>query len=68
MKRLPCSTQNDHNGQTKFKICPFLKWTQLKINDKLSMMTQIPIIKNITLNIKNTFNYLFRAKNTIISI
>ena len=25
--RLLCFTQNDHTGQTGFKICPFLKWT-----------------------------------------
>ena len=24
--RLLCFTQNDHTGQTEFKICPFLKW------------------------------------------
>ena len=24
--RLLCFTQNDHTGQTGFKICPFLKW------------------------------------------
>ena len=27
--RLLCFTQNDHTGQTEFKICPFLKWAQL---------------------------------------
>ena len=27
--RLLCFTQNDHPGQTEFKICPFLKWAQL---------------------------------------
>ena len=27
--RLLCFTQNDHTGQTGFKICPFLKWAQL---------------------------------------
>lgn len=27
--RLLYFTQNDHTGQTEFKICPFLKWTQL---------------------------------------
>ena len=26
--RLLCFTQNDHTGQTEFKICPFLKWGQ----------------------------------------
>ena len=26
--RLLCFTQNDHTGQTGFKICPFLKWAQ----------------------------------------
>ena len=26
--RLLCFIQNDHTGQTEFKICPFLKWTQ----------------------------------------
>ena len=29
--RLLCFTQNDHTGQTGFKICPFLKWTQYSI-------------------------------------
>ena len=29
--RLLCFTQNDHTGQTGFKICPFLKWNQLYI-------------------------------------
>ena len=24
--RLLCFTQNDHTGQTEFKICSFLKW------------------------------------------
>ena len=28
--RLLYFTQNDHTGQTEFKICPFLKWTQLQ--------------------------------------
>ena len=27
--RLLCFTQNDHTGQTGFKICPFLKWAPL---------------------------------------
>ena len=27
--RLLCFTQNDHTGQTGFKICPFFKWGQL---------------------------------------
>ena len=27
--RLLCFTQNDHTGQTGFKICPFLKWAQV---------------------------------------
>ena len=27
--RLLCFTQNDHTGQTGFKICPFLKWAHL---------------------------------------
>ena len=26
--RFLCFTQNDHTGQTGFKICPFLKWAQ----------------------------------------
>ena len=26
--RLLCFTQNDHTGQTGFKICFFLKWAQ----------------------------------------
>ena len=26
--RLLCFTQNDHTGQTGFKICSFLKWAQ----------------------------------------
>ena len=26
--RLLCFTQNDHTGQTGFKICSFLKWGQ----------------------------------------
>ena len=26
--QLLCFTQNDHTGQTGFKICPFLKWAQ----------------------------------------
>ena len=26
-----CFTQNDHTGQAEFKICPFLKWTQIEI-------------------------------------
>ena len=26
--RLLCFTQNDHTGQTGFKICPFIKWAQ----------------------------------------
>ena len=29
--RLLCFTQNDHTGQTGFKICPFLKWAQFFI-------------------------------------
>ena len=29
--RLLCFTLNDHTGQTGFKICPFLNWTQLYI-------------------------------------
>ena len=39
--RLLCFTQNDHTGQTGFKICPFLKWAQLYINNNAK------IIKNI---------------------
>ena len=27
--RLLCFTQNDHTGQTGFKICPFLKWAHI---------------------------------------
>ena len=30
--RLLCFTQNDHTGQTEFKICPFLKWGQYLLN------------------------------------
>ena len=30
--RLLCFTQNDHTGQTGFKICPFLKWAQRYIS------------------------------------
>ena len=31
--RLLCFTQNDHTGQTGFKICPFLKWAQFCSNN-----------------------------------
>ena len=31
--QLLCFTQNDHTGQTGFKICPFLKWAQYFIID-----------------------------------
>ena len=30
--RLLCFTQNDHTGQTGFKICPFLKWAHVLTN------------------------------------
>ena len=30
--RLLCFTQNDHTGQTEFKICPFLKWAPFYIS------------------------------------
>ena len=29
--RLLCFTQNDHTGQTEFKICPFLKWAHILV-------------------------------------
>ena len=36
--RLLCFTQNDHTGQTGFKICPFLKWAQ-HLNEKQTLHT-----------------------------
>ncbi len=30
--RLLCFTQNDHTGQTGFKICSFLKWAQIYLS------------------------------------
>ena len=38
--RLLCFTQNDHTGQTEFKICPFLKWAQLIVAE----LNMLPII------------------------
>ena len=40
--RLLCFTQNDHTGQTGFKICPFLKWTH-NINIVESTLGTIPL-------------------------
>ena len=45
--RLLCFTQNDHTGQTEFKICPFLKWAQrgiLKVKDYLFTFLSNPSV------------------------
>ena len=36
--RLPCFTQNDHTGQTEFKICPLLKWAHIIEYEKIIFM------------------------------
>ena len=44
--RLLCFTQNDHTGQTEFKICPFLKWAHRILDiepDKQQMLLTINV-------------------------
>ena len=40
--RLLCFTQNDHTGQTGFKICPFLKWAQKLIVAEEQPRSKLP--------------------------
>ena len=42
--RLLCFTQNDHTGQTGFKICSFLKWGQTSRNKKAQSQTWLGFI------------------------
>ena len=46
--RLLCFTQNDHIGQTEFKICPFLKWAQLIVAE----LNMLPIIACFFSNVR----------------